>query len=281
MSLILNCRGLRKSFGARTLFENVSLTISEGDRLGLIGPNGSGKSTLMKILAGTETADAGERSLRKGAKLAYVPQDSTFGPGLTVQDVLSAACPHDDEFDARLNTTLGSAGLTPEHEAARLSGGWRKRLAIAEALIQTPDILLLDEPTNHLDVAGILWLEKLLGAARFACVMVSHDRYFLENVATSMAELNRSYPDGLFRTAGSYSTFLEKRADFEVAQAKLEESLQTKVRREVEWLRRGAKARTTKSKARIDEANRLIGELSDVSDRRKSSVARIDFTASD
>jgi ATP-binding cassette subfamily F protein uup len=281
MSLILNCRGLRKSFGARTLFENVSLTISEGDRLGLIGPNGSGKSTLLKILAGAETADAGERSLRKGARLAYVPQDSVFPPGSTVEDILTAASKHDDEFDARLNTTLGIANLDRHAEAARLSGGWRKRLAIAEALIQTPDILLLDEPTNHLDVAGILWLEKLLASARFACVVVSHDRYFLENVTTSMAELNRVYPEGLFRTTGPYSAFLEKRADFEAAQAKLEESLQNKVRREVEWLRRGAKARTTKSKARIDEANRLIGDLADVSDRRKSGVARIDFSASD
>ncbi len=286
MSLILNCRGLRKSFGSRTLFENVSLTISEGDRLGLIGPNGSGKSTLLKILAGTEPSDLGDRSLRKGATLCYVPQDSVFLPGSTVRDVLTAACKHDDEFDARLHTTLGAAGFTegaisPDAEAAQLSGGWRKRLAIAEALIQRPDILLLDEPTNHLDVAGIVWLERLLASARFACVLVSHDRYFLENVATSMAELNRIYPEGLFRTAGPYSAFLEKRADFESAQAKHEESLQTKVRREIEWLRRGAKARTSKSKARIDEANRLIGDLADVSDRRRSGVARIDFSASD
>ena len=286
MSLILNCRALKKSFGARTLFENVSLTISDEDRLGLIGPNGSGKSTLLKILAGTEDSDGGDRSLRKGARLCYVPQDSVFAEHATVREVLAAACAHDEEFDARLNTTLGAAGFTEGAvdaavPAASLSGGWRKRLAIAEALIQKPDILLLDEPTNHLDVAGILWLEKLLASARFACVLVSHDRYFLENVATSMAELNRLYPEGLFRSVGPYSAFLEKRADFASTQAKLEESLQTKVRREVEWLRRGAKARTTKSKARIDEANRLIGDLADVSDRRRSSVARIDFTASD
>ena len=286
MSLILNCRSLRKSFGARTLFENVSLTISDGDRLGLIGPNGSGKSTLLKIMAGTEPSDGGDRSLRKSARLCYVSQDSEFPPGATVLQVLTAACPADEEFDARLNTTLGAAGFTEgavasDFEAARLSGGWRKRLAIAEALIQFPDILLLDEPTNHLDLAGIIWLEKLLASARFACVVVSHDRYFLENVATSMAELNRLYPDGLFRAPGPYSAFLEKRAAFASTQAKLEESLQTKVKREVEWLRRGAKARTSKSKARIDEANRLIGELAGVSDRRRSGVARIDFTASD
>jgi ABC transport system ATP-binding/permease protein len=286
MSLILNCRSLRKSFGSRTLFENVSLTISDGDRLGLIGPNGSGKSTLLKILAGTETSDSGDRSLRKGATLSYVPQDSVFPAGATVLDVLTAACKRDEEFDAKLNTIIGVAGFTeagvsPLSEAASLSGGWRKRLAIAEALIQKPDILLLDEPTNHLDVAGIIWLERLLASARFACVLVSHDRYFLENVTTSMAELNRLYPDGLFRAAGPYSAFLEKRADFASAQSKLEDSLQTKVRREIEWLRRGAKARTTKSKARIDEANRLIGDLAGVSDRRRSGVARIDFSASD
>ncbi len=286
MSLILNCRGLRKSFGSRTLFDNVSLTISEGDRLGLIGPNGSGKSTLMKILAGTEPSDAGERSLRKAARLCYVPQESVFAPGASVLEVLSAACVHDEEFDARLNTTLGAAGFTEgaidrNFEAAQLSGGWRKRLAIGEALIQAPDILLLDEPTNHLDVAGILWLEKLLANARFACVMVSHDRYFLENVSTSMAELNKVYPDGLFRSSGAYSAFLEKRAEFQSSQAKLEVSLQTKVKREIEWLRRGAKARTTKSKARIDEAHRLIGDLSDVSERRRSGTARIEFAASD
>ena len=286
MSLILNCRGLKKSFGSRTLFENVSFTVSEEDRLGLIGPNGSGKSTLLKVMAGTEDLDAGERSLRKGARLCYVPQDSVFSAGATVRQVLEAACPSGDDFDALLNTTLGAAGFTAgavdqSMQADRLSGGWRKRLAIAQALVQTPDILLLDEPTNHLDVAGIIWLEKLLSQARFACVMVSHDRYFLENVTTSMAELNRLYPDGLFRATGPYSAFLEKRAEFASTQAKLEESLQTKVKREVEWLRRGAKARTTKSKARIDEAGRLIGELADVSDRRRSSVARIDFTASD
>ncbi len=286
MSLILNCRGLRKSFGSQTLFDNVSLTISEGDRFGLIGPNGSGKSTLMKIMAGIEPSDAGDRSLRKAARLCYVPQESVFPPGSSVRQVLSAACAHDEEFDARLNTTLGAAGFTeggidPDFEAAQLSGGWRKRLAIGEALIQAPDILLLDEPTNHLDVAGILWLEKLLTNSRFASVLVSHDRYFLENVATSMAELNRLYPDGLFRTNGSYTVFLEKRADFQASQAKLEVSLQTKVRREIEWLRRGAKARTSKSKARIDEAHRLIGDLADVSDRRKSGIARIEFAASD
>ncbi|MCC6393212.1 MAG: ABC-F family ATP-binding cassette domain-containing protein, partial [Bryobacterales bacterium] len=282
MSILLNCRKLTKSFGSGALFKEIDLSVEEGDRLGLIGPNGSGKTTLLRILAGLEQADEGAVALRKMTRLAYVPQDSVFPAGVRVRDVLDAAAPANEEKDGRIAAMLGIAGFAePDAEAARLSGGWRKRLALSEALIQDPDILLLDEPTNHLDLAGILWLEKLLEDARFAAIVVSHDRYFLENVATSMAELSPRYPGGLFRVTGNYSRFLEQRADFLDAQQKLQESLETKVRREVEWLRRGAKARTTKSKARIDEANRLISELGDVAGRARSAVAGIDFTASD
>jgi ATP-binding cassette subfamily F protein uup len=160
-----------------------------------------------------------------------------------------------------------------------LSGGWQKRLAIVEALVQGPDILLLDEPTNHLDLAGIEWLEDLLAAAPFACVVVSHDRYFLENVATEMAELNRTYPDGMLRVSGSYSRFLEKKEEFLHAQGKRQEALENLVHREIEWLRRGAKARTRKSKARIDKAGELMGELADLNARRRTTSAQIDFCA--
>jgi len=283
MPPLIQCRDLTKSFGARPLFEGVSITVSEGDRLGLIGPNGAGKSTLLKILAGLETPDSGERSLRKLTRLGYVPQDSFFPAGLTVRNILEAAAAgQEDDLEASVNTTLGAAGLTdPDVDASLLSGGWRKRLAIAEQLIARPDILLLDEPTNHLDLEGIAWLERLIANGRFAVVAVSHDRYFLENAVTSMAELSARYPGGLFRTDGPYSEFLEKRAAFLEAQAKLEDSLAVKVRREVEWLRRGAKARTTKAKARVDEANRLIAELEEVAGRGRTSVAKIDFTASE
>src|SRR5206468_535974 len=170
-----------------------------------------------------------------------------------------AAIP-ESEWESRTAETLGRAGFENfDVEAASLSGGWRKRLAIAEALVQGPDILLLDEPTNHLDLAGIEWLEDLLQQAQFAAVIVSHDRYFLENVATEMAELNKAYPDGLLRVAGNYSEFLVRKEEFLHAQARHQESLENRVRREIEWLRRGPKARTTKSKARIDRANELIG----------------------
>ena len=147
--------------------------------------------------------------------------------------------------------------------------------------MQKPDIVLLDEPTNHLDLAGIEWLEKLLQGASFACVVVSHDRYFLENVPTRMAELNRVYPDGLFYVAGNYSAFLEQKVEFLHAQAKRQSALENRVRTEMEWLRRGPKARATKAKARIDNAGELIAELSDLKSRSRTADADIDFVATD
>ncbi len=268
------------------LFEGISFTVSEGDRIGLIGPNGSGKSTLLRILAGSEDVDNGEIALRKRSRLAYVIQDSKFAAGDTVRTVvekaLDRAAVSATERGTRFAETLGRARFDElEAQAASLSGGWQKRLAIVEALVQAPDILLLDEPTNHLDLAGIEWLEGLLGAGAFACVVVSHDRYFLENVATDMAELNRTYPDGLLRVRGNYSTFLEKKEEFLHAQSKRQEALENLVHNEIAWLRRGAKARTRKSKARIDKAGELMGELADLNSRTRTATADIDFSATD
>ncbi len=284
LPLLVNSNAISKAFGVTPLFKNVSFSIHDGDRLGIIGPNGSGKSTLLKILAGTETPDSGEVVLRSKARVAYVPQDSVFAPGRTVTQVIEsaleqAAIPEADQ-PGRLAETLGRAGFEDFFaEAAALSGGWRKRLAIAEALVQHPALLLLDEPTNHLDLAGIAWLEGLLGAAKFAVVVISHDRYFLENVPTSMAELSRAYPDGMLRVDGNYSAFLEKKAEFLHAQARRQESLENRVRTEMEWLRRGPKARATKAKARIDQAYEMIGELADLKDRARTGTADIDFAA--
>jgi ATP-binding cassette subfamily F protein uup len=281
---IINAQGISKAFGANPLFQNVSFTISEGDRVGLIGPNGSGKSTLLRILAGDERPDSGEIAFRKRIRLSYVEQDSIFPSGATVESIAQSAMKRaavpESERGTRFAETLGRAGFEDlQAEASTLSGGWQKRLAIVEALVQGPDILLLDEPTNHLDLAGIEWLEDLLAAAAFACVVVSHDRYFLENVATEMAELNRTYPDGLLRVSGGYSRFLEKKEEFLHAQGKRQEALENLVHREIEWLRRGAKARTRKSKARIDKAGELMGELADLNARRRTGSAQIDFSA--
>ena len=286
MPPIINAQDISKAFGANPLFQNVSFTVSEGDRIGLIGPNGSGKSTLLRILAGDVTPDSGEMAFRKRIRLSYVEQDSTFMPGATVRSVAQSAMEKaavaESERGTRFAETLGRAGFKDlDAEASTLSGGWQKRLAIVEALVRAPDILLLDEPTNHLDLAGIEWLEDLLAAASFACVVVSHDRYFLENVATEMAELNRTYPDGLLRVSGGYSRFLEKKEEFLHAQSKRQEALENLVHREIEWLRRGAKARTRKSKARIDKAGELMGELADLNARTRSGTALIDFSATD
>jgi len=283
---ILNAQKLAKAYGANPLFQNVSFTVSEGDRIGLIGPNGSGKSTLLGILAGRIDPDSGDLAARKRTRMSYVAQESRFEAGVTVRQVLEEAMrganTPDDERANRIAGTLGRAGFSEfDAEAVSLSGGWRKRLAIVEALVEAPDVLLLDEPTNHLDLAGIEWLEEELEEGKFACVVVSHDRYFLENVATEMAELNRVYPDGILRVHGNYSEFLVKKEEFLHAQAKRQEALENRVHAEIEWLRRGPKARTSKSKARIDKAHDLIGELADLNARTRSLTAKIDFSATE
>ncbi len=283
---ILNAQSLTKSFGATTLFRGISFTINEGDRIGLIGPNGSGKSTLLRILGGELDADAGEVAVRKRARLSYVTQDSQFEPGDSVREVILKALRRsgvsEAEWEGKLRDTLGRAGFEDfDAEAVTFSGGWRKRLAIAEALVQNPDVLLLDEPTNHLDLAGIAWLEGLLAAAPFAVVVVSHDRYFLENVASEVCELSRAYPDGVLRFTGNYSNFLEKKEEYLAAQTKRQDALENRVRIEKEWLRRGPKARATKAKARIDKANELIGELTGMKSRSQTATAGIDFVATD
>jgi ATP-binding cassette subfamily F protein uup len=283
---IINAQGLSKQYGIYPLFQNVSFTVSEGDRIGLIGPNGSGKSTLLEILCGRVVPDSGEVATRKRSRLSYVAQVSEFAPGVTVRSVVekaleSAAVPP-AERDARTSEALGRAGFIDfETPAAALSGGWRKRLRITEGLVQRADILLLDEPTNHLDFAGIQWLETLLQNAPFACVVVSHDRYFLENVASEVVELNRVFVDGVFRVKGNYSKFLEKKEEYLTAQGKRQDALTNRVHTELEWLRRGPRARRTKAKARIDKAHELIGELADLNSRSRTATAKIDFSATD
>ena len=270
------------AYGTRSLFDDLSFGLFEGDQAGLVGPNGSGKSTLLKILAGITTPDRGSRSLRGGVRVGYVPQDPMFGAGRTVDEVVLEALAGMDEADrpGRAAQVLGRAEFTDGRATVdTLSGGWRKRLAIARELAAAPDILLMDEPTNHLDVAGILWLEDVLTERARAFVVVSHDRYFLEHVVTRMLELNRVYPPGLFESEGSYSRFLARRDEVLREQAAYQDSLANTVRREIEWLRRGAKARSTKAKGRIKEAGRLIEELEDSRARGFTTTAGIDFTS--
>ena len=286
MPPIIAAQGLSKRYGAEPLFQNISFTVSEGERIGLIGPNGSGKSTLLEILAGRVTPDTGDVAVRKRTRMTIVRQNSEFPEGATIRSVIESALdraevPQKDRA-ARVAEPLGRAGFTDmDALTSALSGGWRKRLAVVEGLVEAPDVLLLDEPTNHLDLAGIEWLETLLQNAPFACVVVSHDRYFLENVTTAVVELARSYEDGYLRASGNYSVFLEAKEEFLHAQRKRQEALENLVHTEIEWLRRGPKARTTKSKARIDTAQELIGELADLNARTRTTSAKIDFSSTD
>src|SRR5258705_2836570 len=282
-SLLLSCEAVSKAYGTRSLFDGLTLGLFEGDQAGLVGPNGSGKSTLLKILAGDATPDRGSRSLRNGVRVGYVPQDPVFPTGRTVDDVVMASLAGVDEEDrpGRRAHALSRAGFADGRASVdTLSGGWKKRLAIARELAAAPDILLMDEPTNHLDVEGILWLEDLLTERSRAFLVVSHDRYFLEHVATRMLEPNPVYPDGLFEADGRYSEFLAPRAEFLRGQAAYQDALANTVRREIEWLRRGAKARSTKAKGRIKQAGRLIEELEDARARGLTASAGIDFTSS-
>ena len=171
MPPILSAQSVTKQFGAVPLFRDISLTVDDGDRIGLIGPNGAGKSTLLALLAGLVPPDSGELAVRKRARAAYVPQDSVFRPGsrsgTCSRTRMTAAHTDEAQREGRLRELAGRTGFESlDAEAASLSGGWRKRLAIAEALVSEPDVLLLDEPTNHLDLAGIEWLEELLAARR-------------------------------------------------------------------------------------------------------------------
>lgn len=268
------------------LFRNISFSVFKGEKIGVVGPNGSGKSTFMKILAGLERPDQGMVSPRRSLRIGYVPQESNF-PDLTVEQVVASVIADDaslepHEKDVRVSIVLGKMGFTnTDQPAGTLSGGWKKRLELAKALVVEPELVLLDEPTNHLDLEGILWLEKFLQQAQFTYLVISHDRFFLENAANRVVELNKSFASGLFNSQGPFSIFLERREEFLSGQEQYQRSLNSKVRREIEWLRQTPQARTTKSQSRIQEAHRLIDELNAVKARNKKTTAKIDFVGSE
>jgi ATP-binding cassette subfamily F protein uup len=215
----------------------------------------------------------------------YLPQEDKFPAGATVESALLEALPpfHRDEGIGSIRDTLREMAFADlSQKVDTLSGGWRKRLAVTCALIREPNLLLMDEPTNHLDLEGILWLENLLRQARFAFVLVSHDRYFLENATNRIVELNRRYPDGYLRVEGNYSEFLQRRLAVFDQQDQQEQVLANKFRRELEWLRRGPKARTTKAHARIDAAYELKDELTETRSRNAQGArAGIEFESSE
>lgn len=280
MSLLLGINSLSKSFGTQNLFQEISFTISQGDRIGLLGPNGAGKSTLLKILMNQEPPDEGNVSRRQGLRVGYASQSPEFA-SLPIEQIL---VPHGNDIEklTKARILLGKAQFEDfSLNAEALSGGWKKRLDIVRALMDDPDLLLLDEPTNHLDLEGILWLEKFLMRENTPYVIVSHDRYFLENVCNKIIELNRCFPQGLFISKGGMSEFMEHKTAFLEAQAQQERGLASVVRDEVEWLRKSPKARTTKSRSRIQKAYELLEELSELKSRNRSKTIDLSFLASE
>jgi ATP-binding cassette subfamily F protein uup len=288
MAILATARNLTKSFSARPLFRGVGFTLSEGERIGLIGPNGAGKTTLLRILAGVDSPDQGELALRRGLRVGHVAQVPVFRLGQTVREaVLEPAAEfvdadhrwqaeaRADELIARLDLSGPQAGADMPIE--RLSGGWRKRVALARELVREPELLLLDEPTNHLDVESILWLEKFLAQAPFATVTVTHDRLFLQRVSNRILELDPRNEGGLLSVDGDYATFLERKEELLAAQERRETTMRNTLRRETEWLRRGAKARSTKQQARIGRAVALSGAVEELSERNVTGTAGLDF----
>jgi ATP-binding cassette subfamily F protein uup len=290
MPILLSCQKLSKSFGVRPLFEGLSFGLFEGERTGMIGPNGAGKSTLLRILAGLETPDEGTLSLRRGLRVGYLAQQDRFEDAdgsLTVAETTALALKglglEDYEVDMRVEAGLSQAAFRdPGQKVAALSGGWRKRLAILAQVVREPDLLLLDEPTNHLDLEGVLWLERFLAGVRFPFLVVTHDRRFLQRSCNRIIELNKRYEDGHFSSAGRYTDFLEKRAALFEEQETREHKLQNTVRGEIEWLRKGPKARSTKQQARIDRAGNMIEDLAELKHRNaQGRSADIDFIGSE
>jgi len=284
MTLLISTQSIHKSYGAIPLFSDISFSIFAQERLGLIGPNGSGKSTLLKILMGLEASDSGKITQNSAAKLVYLPQEDSFSSEDTLQQILFGALSdvlEPAELQYRIWEVTGEA-LFPDlaQHVKALSGGWRKRLSLVQALLQEPDLLLMDEPTNHLDLEGILWLEALLKKKPFGFILVSHDRYFLENTVNTVMELNKVYPEGYFKTSGNYSHFLEKRDLFIEGQIRKEQSLSNQMRREQEWLQRMPKARSTKAQYRIDKATQLKSDLQKIkASNAQTKKAGIDFEA--
>ncbi len=232
----------------RPLFADLSVTVSDGDALGVVGINGTGKTTLLKILAGQSEPDEGIVRRGRGTRTAMLAQVPTLPTG-TVRQVVGEGW--------EIEAALDKVGMTPflDAETSTLSGGQAKRVALAMTLATPSELLILDEPTNHLDLATVTWLEGQLAAYRGGLVIVSHDRYLLDRVTTRMLELDRGAG---FLHDGGYASYLEAKATREEQAEAAESTRRNLARRELAWLRRGAQARSTKPQARVDAARRLL-----------------------
>lgn len=276
MAAILSAEHIKKSYTLKKLITDATLYIGENDRIGVVGVNGTGKSTLLKILCGMEEPDSGTVMRRNGLRVSFLPQMPSYTQQRTSVEQVLFDSPKDvgapDAYEAKaLLTQLGITDF--ESDVRTFSGGQKKRVALASALIRPVDLLLLDEPTNHIDAPTIAWLEKRLSSYRGALMMVTHDRYFLDRVCSRIAELDQG---GLYMHDGNYSYYLEQKAarlDMENAAARKRSSI---LRRELEWIRRGAQARSTKQKARIQR----FEEMSAIRGPQAESKLQLSSTSS-
>lgn len=255
--ILLNATDISKSYTASPLLSNLSYAINEGDKIGLIGVNGTGKSTLLRITAGIEDADSGKIILTGGVRIGYLPQAPAYDPEKTVLEQAVSYLTRETaaEGEYKCKSMLNQLGITDfEKKMNTLSGGERKRVAMAGIFTNECDILILDEPTNHIDSDTVEWLENYLKKFRGAIFMVTHDRYFLDRVTNVILELTGGR---LYRHEGNYEVYLENRAAREEMVLATERKRRTLYRRELEWMRRGAQARTTKAKGRIDRFHQL------------------------
>ncbi|HMN68271.1 MAG TPA: ABC-F family ATP-binding cassette domain-containing protein [Bdellovibrionales bacterium] len=281
---LINVHKIAKSFSGRKLFHDVSFGVAGGERVGLVGPNGAGKSTLLKILAGMTEADDGTVSRRRGLRLGYLAQTPEFQEGATVMSaVLEKADDPNEAFTKALQVMahLSLNELGDDTLVSSLSGGWKKRLALARELVTDPELLLLDEPTNHLDITSILWLEEYLRGSGLAYLMITHDRLFLARTVDRILDLDPRNPKLLLDVRGSYADYLEAK-ELELAGSRRHESVEkNKLRREKEWLARGAIARQTKQTARKDAAAKLAGDVQELRERNALRSVSIDFGESE
>ncbi len=281
VGILLSAQGLTAAFGARPLFEDVSFTVEDGERVGLIGPNGAGKSTLLRILSGAVSPDEGEVSRRRGLRVALLDQVPKFAADATVGSAVDEGAVDGSTREILAKLSLagrGEDGIGPETPVASLSGGWKKRVALGRELARRPDLLLLDEPTNHLDVESIEWLEDLLARGDGpATLTVTHDRLFLQRVATRILELDRRNAGGLLSVAGDYVAYTRLKAENMHAQERREVVLRNTLRRETEWLQRGAAARSTKQQARIARAGTLSDEVKELGTRNEVRTVGLEF----
>ncbi|MEP7021153.1 MAG: ATP-binding cassette domain-containing protein, partial [Pseudonocardiales bacterium] len=262
MANLVNVETITKAYGTTTVLDGVSLGITDGDRIGVVGRNGGGKTTLLRMITGAEPPDSGRVTRTGGVQVATVEQRGHLPAGSSVRSVVVGdGAEHEWAGDAAVREVLGGLGLAAvglDADVARLSGGERRRVALARALVQQTELLVLDEPTNHLDVEGITWLASYLVARRGALLVVTHDRWFLDAVCTSTWEVTGA---SVLQYQGGYAAYVLARAERIKQSDTAEGRRQNLLRKELAWLRRGPPARTTKPKFRIEAAEALIADV--------------------